>query len=222
MSESEQWDPADVVARMRDLAEQSGAEERVAELEAKEKAAEERRVDDVLTAWGVPLRYRDDLRRLRETPAIAHARRFLALDRRDKWALVLGGDKGQGKSVAAAWWLSQVARDVKLSPAAFRRWWSVNDLQRLGNWAPELEQLWSVQTLVIDDLGAEFSDAKGNWASMLYGLVEKRSANYLRTLITTNLGGPDMRARYDERIVDRLASGALFAGVTGKSMRRAG
>jgi DNA replication protein DnaC len=221
MSELENWHPEAVVESMRAAALGAGSDERTARFEAIERAADARRVVEVMAAFGVPERYRDDIRTLRETPAIAAARRWMAGDKRDRWGLVLGGHKGLGKSVAAAWWLSQVAHDMKPSTTLFRRWWTAVDLQRVGNWGEELDGLWSVHSLVIDDLGAEFSDEKGNFASLIYGLIEKRSANYLRTVITTNLSWDAMRARYDERIIDRLRSGTVLAGVSGKSLRGA-
>jgi DNA replication protein DnaC len=221
MAELEEWDPIAAVESMKRAASSSGVDERLAELEAKERAHEQRRLDDVLCSFGVPELYRDNLHEpLKDTQAMQAVKRWMALDRKQKWCLVLGGSKGVGKSVAAAWWLAQVARDMHPSPSMFSRWWTINDIQRLSNYAQDLDRLWTVQSLVIDDLGVEFNDAKGNFASLLYGIIEKRGNSYLRTIITTNLNVSDFRQRYDDRICDRLNKGGMFAGASGNSLRR--
>ena len=222
MSELETWDPTQVVSSLRAKAVAMGVDERLAEFEARERQHESEKVDAVLRFWGVPERYRRDIRTARDTEALRCVRQWSEMPREKCWCLILAGNTGVGKSVAATWWLSQVAAGVEPNDMAPRRWWSMSDLQRVSNYSDELDPLWTLPAIVLDDLGTEFNDRPGNFASLLYGIVEKRSGSFLRTIVTGNLNEAQFRARYDQRVYDRIRGGALFAGVGGQSLRRIG
>jgi hypothetical protein len=136
------------------------------------------------------------------------------------WCLILSGDKGTGKSVAAAYWLWRFqAAKMQSSQTAKPSWFRVNDLMLMGNYNTDLRELWYSSRLVLDDVGNEFQDAKGSLAAMLYGIVDHRHGDMLKTIITTNLTLDEMKKRYDPRIMDRLREGAEFVNILGTSMR---
>jgi len=73
--------------------------------------------------------------------------------------------------------------------------------------ASDIGQFQVSPVMVLDDLGAERST---EWAdSQLFLLVDDRSVRRLPTIVTTNLSGPELRARYGDRIIDRLAQDAV-------------
>jgi DNA replication protein DnaC len=72
--------------------------------------------------------------------------------------------------------------------------------------------------LVLDDFGAE---RLTEWAvDQLYRLAHHRSHNGRPCIITTNLDGPDIRKRYNERLIERLFGGSQLVRVTGVSRRK--
>lgn len=72
--------------------------------------------------------------------------------------------------------------------------------------------------LVLDDFGAE---RLTEWAvDQLYRLAHHRSHNGRPCIITTNLDGPDIRKRYNERLIERLFGGSALVRVTGTSRRQ--
>lgn len=106
-----------------------------------------------------------------------------------KTGLVLAGDPGTGKTVAAAWgaaWGS--GRVVKAL-----------DLVRAGLY-PEDPGFWprlqGERLLVIDDLGTEPLDAKGFGLSAICDLVDRRYDAARKTIITTNKSLAEFKERY--------------------------
>ena len=55
--------------------------------------------------------------------------------------------------------------------------------------------------LVIDDLGVEFLDGRGNFIMLFDGFINTRYNNAGRTIITTNLDVERFKARYSERVM---------------------
>jgi DNA replication protein DnaC len=74
--------------------------------------------------------------------------------------------------------------------------------------------------LVIDDLGAEYSDSKGFFASLFDEVVNARYENMRPTILTTNLDVEGFAARYGERIVDRIREAGRFLNCGAQSLRR--
>ena len=135
--------------------------------------------------------------------------------------LVLSGSRGCGKTTAAAWWLLQrraPARYVSTRPpqfvdaAALTRWPRYDD--------GRMRELELAAALVVDDLGMEYDDKHGAFRSFVDGLVNARYAKELPTVITTNLPAADFKARYGERIADRIREAGRFVELAGESLRR--
>jgi hypothetical protein len=143
-----------------------------------------------------------------ETEAIKALRQALE----GRTIVVLSGGVGCGKTCAAGWWLTQSRGD----------WISASELATLSPFDEASRERMHSPRLVIDDLGAEYLDAKGFLASMLDSLWDYRYSHRLPTVVTTNLSLKQFQARYSERIKDRLRECGDFVEVSGESMRRSG
>ena len=214
----EDFDAATVIERLR--AKAKSAEE-VEQFEAAEQIDETKRIDQVLQAFGVPRRIRMTLTAPVETSALARVREWLAKGEAS-WCIVLSSDKGVGKSTAAGWWLSRVADGVMPDARMFRRWWPSAEIASMDFYGDDFKRLCECESLVIDDLGVEFNDAKGAFQSKLDRLLDSRYREFRRTIITTNLTAKGFSERYDGRIFDRLREGAQWQSVAGASLRRTG
>jgi hypothetical protein len=134
--------------------------------------------------------------------------------------LVLSGLRGCGKTTAASWWLLQrrePSKYVRTGPPRFV------DASALSRW-PRYEEAKMVElerasALVIDDLGVEYDDKNGAFRSFLDGLVNSRYAACLPTVITTNLRATEFKARYGERIADRVREAGRYVELADPSMR---
>jgi len=224
------------------LAARASTPEYLASLEAREReaAARERRALQALArACEVP--EDEDLRAVvldpapTHTPALTWARSVLAWrgERRRGCVAMIGGPRGVGKSVAAAWALLRCdstglyvqAPEIGATP---RNGFSENE----ARWARWL----GVGALVLDDLGTEGADPE-----VLAGLLWQRYDRGWLTLVTTNLSRGQVAERYfrgelGSRLADRLvnaqgqATGKVSPGpggfpwytaVTGASLRNA-
>lgn len=155
--------------------------------------------------------------RLRSTHALRVVHRWITLAFRGGGAqvprfLVLAGERGLGKTVAAAW---AIANEVGMYVTA-------GEARRLrGSYnaqdADELRRLQHTRLLVLDDLGAERQDEGSE--ELLFELVNARQKGCY-TLITTNLDEPTLRARYGDRAVDRVAHQGGIVALTGENLRR--
>jgi hypothetical protein len=181
---------------------------------------------------GLPQRALDIvLAGLTETPAL-QAVRGPACD-----ILVLASAPGSGKTVAG------VAR-VRDHIAAPRNWTPRTDyddehrrtiphfvgllpvwttaaaLARLDHFSDAaLKPYMQARLLVIDDLGAEYLDAKGFFASLFDELLDARYGGKLPTVITTNLDAAGFATRYGVRIVDRIRESGRFINCGNTSLR---
>lgn len=162
---------------------------------------------------------------LRETQALAEARRFLATP--NARTLILSGKPGCGKTTAAAWIVSQPSPDRhggtwlgRWPHALAPRFIDVHRLSRVSRYEEAgIGPLEACAMLAIDDLGLEYADAKGNLQSTLDGLINARYAADLRTIVTTNVPAKGFRRRYGERVADRLRERGRFVELTGESLR---
>jgi DNA replication protein DnaC len=157
---------------------------------------------------GIPAVLAETLDRLEETDALAKARSFLASE---KLILLLAGDVGRGKSVAAAWAVAETngrfieAADVAQANVYDREAWGALFLPRL---------------LAVDELGMEPLDAKGWCEAKLYDLINGRLQAKKRTVLVSNLDLPAFLARYpDPRLRDRLRAHGAWLLAKGPSMR---
>lgn len=222
---------SEIGALLREMYERREADpERWAEHDARiererleaEARREQQRQDDLrrsLVERGCPAK---DLERavsgeMTDTVAVAEVRGAIGLG---LVLLVLSGLRGCGKTTAAAWWLVQ-----KREPAKYVRTYEPRfvDASALARWPRfddgKMVELERASALVIDDLGIEYDDKNGAFRSFLDGLVNTRYAACLPTLITTNLRAGEFKARYGERIADRIRESGRFVELAGESLR---
>jgi DNA replication protein DnaC len=151
---------------------------------------------------------------LAETAALLTVREWLA---GVKPVLILGGGVGIGKSVAAAWALAsregtfQALRAVRLG-SAWERWSSDRED------GVEALRLW-VDTMLIDDLGQEPIEDRRTIPA-IEEVFDSRQTSRQRTICTTNLSREQMRERYSDRVISRLAQNAMVVFVKGTDLRR--
>lgn len=152
--------------------------------------------------------------------------------------LVLSGAPGCGKTVASALWATAEIRDSSMWFYAENRggmqgsngnafkgrpivWVTAAKLARWERYdEEEMAKLLKVGKLVIDDLGGEYLDKGGFYASLLDELINERQAGSRATILTTNLDAAGFSARYGERIVDRIREGGRFFACGNASLRR--
>lgn len=143
-----------------------------------------------------------------------------AIDAVEGWTpgrnvLILAGPIGVGKTVAAVWWLHrhQGRRPVFVRSAEF---------EAHGRYDHEFRSRWAnASGMVLDDLGVEYQDARGNLAAALDELVDAFTSRPRAWLvITTNLADTEFRRRYGERIASRLHACGVWRNVVGEDRRR--
>lgn len=215
-----------IEARMAEMERQEADPAWRADREKSTALAEARRRGAALAELerlGVPLKDIAPIRAeaIRETDAVK------ALD--GSWRLLaLSGGPGSGKTTAGTLWLwryvdaavkqADVYQPNQRLPIVF------TTAVRLSRWqrydSTKMETLLSADRVVVDDLGAEYLDEKGFYLSLLDELVNERYANLKPTLLTTNLDVIAFRARYGERIADRIRECGRFVSVGEKSLRR--
>lgn len=125
-----------------------------------------------------------------------------------KLVTVLAGNPGSGKTTAAASLLLAQTR-IRLVTAVYLA--SLHP--RVREDKRELNELARVRHLVIDDVGLETDNAKGNFRSIFDNLLDFRIGQTLRTVITTNLTQAEFSSErhYGARIWSRLgADGDYF------------
>lgn len=164
--------------------------------------------------------------RLVDTPAVLAMRKSAAT------ITVLSGPPGCGKTTAASAWLWSWVRDPsnwgkgcfgddEATWKAPGMWTTAARLARMDKYdAGAVDALHKAARLVVDDLGAEYSDAKGFFQSFLDELINERYAGMRPTLITTNCKTEEFKARVGERITDRLREMGRFVAILGPSMRK--
>lgn len=158
-------------------------------------------------------------RRAAEQAAIADETRS-AICRLSRWldapdgVLVIGGTKGCGKTVAGAWWALRIAR-----PARFVRAASFAASSRYDR--DERALLLKAPALVLDDLGAEYLDASGSFLVDLDELIDVFYGDRKPLLITTNCTRDEFKARYGERVADRMRECGSYFAIADGSLRSA-
>jgi DNA replication protein DnaC len=161
-------------------------------------------------------------RTLRSLDAIPLHTEALAAISKQTDILVLSGGPGCGKSVAAAFWLvfnSISSKEGALWSAGY--WVTAASLSRGYAYDQEaFSKLTKKHALVIDDLGTEYQDQKERYLATLAEIVETRFAREKITLITTNLGPVEFKARYGERLADRIREDGAFVECGTTSLRR--
>lgn len=209
---------------LREDGERTDRKERAERLETARQCA-----PDVLRRIGAPLDAIDALRAPQATQALLAARKFTS-DISARF-LVLLGSKGVGKTAAAVHCLREAiakertavrpsGSEARTFPAAqFIRAATFARLSAYG----EADKLWyselcGCSTLVLDDFGAEELGTIAR--SLLDEMLDTRHASRRRTVITSNLGKAEFKARMGERLMDRIASSAVVAVCVGDSLRK--
>ena len=162
-----------------------------------------------------------------ETHAVQAVRQWWGLGR---GFMLLHGDTGGGKTVAACSAFLRMRRTVRWRGGEYADWDSADcafitagELSRLGYFSDDakalLEHVGKVTCLVLDDLGAEL--ASESWQATLLDIVaERHGRTRCRTLLTSNVsarrpeaGKPSpFEARYGARIARRIRdSGSVVA-----------
>jgi DNA replication protein DnaC len=135
--------------------------------------------------------------------------------------LVLLGPTGTGKTwVAAA--LARLLLTEDTVPVTFI---AVPDFlealrpsSRTPGVDPDMMQYALAPLLVLDDLGAE--GPLSAWGEeQLWRLANERNHNNRPTIVTSNMTGPEIRERYNDRIVERLFAGSTLITLSGGSLR---
>jgi DNA replication protein DnaC len=161
--------------------------------------------------------YRGDLQ---DTRALQAARRWA--ESMEPPILVLCGDPGTGKTVAAAW----AALNVTIRNVAGCRYCTAivhapELARRMDPWGDEAANVERLDPryrglIVLDDLGCEMPTDR--WQEQFQRFINARQA-FGRTVITTNLNKADIRPRYGDRVADRLNDTAAAVELTGQSLR---
>lgn len=137
----------------------------------------------------------------------------------DRSGLVILGTVGTGKT----WLAASIARDLMINgkpvPVTFI---TVADmLAELRTARPGLDvdmaQFMLAPVLVLDDLGQENTT---DWtAEQLYRIAHARYHEGRPTIVTSNLTGDEIKARYESRTVQRLFGGSKKIMLVGESRR---
>ena len=131
--------------------------------------------------------------------------------------LVLLGPVGTGKTHAAVA-AARVCHDRHLD-VAFYPVVELLDMLRPGGPDAAMEELTSVDVLVLDDVGAE---RPTDWTGeRLYALINRRWLEERRTIATSNLEPDALQAAVGTRTYSRLIHGALALSLTGVDRRSA-
>jgi len=149
--------------------------------------------------------------------------------------ICLSGNPGCGKTTAAAAWLWQYLQRADSWRPDRRMLGTPSVLPvaplpiflksaRLSRWerydVKEMDRLLQSARLVIDDLGVEFQDSKGNFMAILDEVIDTRYDESRPTVITTNLDADAFKSRYGERIADRIRESGKFVSLGNASLRR--
>lgn len=173
-----------------------------------EETERAREAEDRIVAMGVPAK---DLA-LIKAQKIETTEAVEALAMGGKPLVVISGNPGCGKTTAASNWLVTTPGPGLFVKAAAMSRWDCYDNE-------EMDRLLKAPKLVIDDLGLEFMDRHGRFLSVLTEVIDVRYDASLPMVITTWLPPDDFKARYGERIADRLRESGRFAVVASVSRR---
>lgn len=133
-------------------------------------------------------------------------------------SLVILGSTGTGKTwtaccIARALLVEDTVPVTVITAAEF-----LSSLRpAIGGLDVDMLQYTLAPVLVLDDLGTERLTEWGE--EQLYRLAHERSHNDRPMIITSNLAGPQIRERYDQRTVERLFGGAQLIEIAGETLR---
>lgn len=197
-----EWRERDAAARAERIREEAEAQRQRLQAVSKLKVAS-----------GIPEMFLDIIEGSTFKPTVATSE----VERAGFKILVLAGKPGNGKTVAACRWLLDGLHAQRpplfVTAARLSRWDRYNNA--------EMDRLLLAPRLVLDDLGEEYNDTKGNFLAVLDETVCDRLSNKRATIITTNLDVDQFTARYGVRIRDRIRESGRWVGFAEPSMRGA-
>lgn len=128
-----------------------------------------------------------------------------------QFGLLLCGGCGNGKSTFVKAF-QQILNQLNLRSEYYRTAWSMRimDARSIARLCKsdfrEWENLCALPMLAVDDLGIEPLEIQdyGNILSPMVDLLTRRYDRQLFTMVTTNLTPQEIRAKYGDRIADRL------------------
>lgn len=135
---------------------------------------------------------------------------------------VLAGTVGAGKTYAAHCWLLQSWQRPDEWLARGLRMITAGEFAAQSRYKDKFQPLVKAKRLVLDELGAEYTDAKGSFSCDFDQLIDLRWRAKAPTVITTNLSMQDFRARYGERAFDRVRDDGEWIYCKRESLRGAG
>lgn len=173
-----------------------------------------------MISTNLPAAIATDLRAtLRTTIALTEAAAWS--ESRASRVLVLEGDTGSGKSLAAAWAWQFARRRTRPSESgkyAWPVWCDARLVAAMVGHEWRHEAAWSSfdcsALVVIDDVGIE--DKPDQMCSLLERLYNVSSG---RAILTTNLGFEDFSRRYGDRVRSRLVGAARWVRCADPDMR---
>jgi hypothetical protein len=138
--------------------------------------------------------------------------------------LVIEGDTGSGKSVAAAWaWLFVKCRANRSGPMTYGEmhtapawpvWVDAPTVASLQPWSDQWAEFDRARLVVVDDVGTEEK------AERMQAVLERLwNVSSGRAVITTNLTVADFGDRYGARVASRLAGSGTWARCSDPDMR---
>lgn len=177
---------------------------------------------DRLASWGAPAKDIELViknKNLVRTPAL---QAVAALNQ--ELLVVLSGGVGCGKTTAAVWWLWHGSHPrqtyVRVTDRRFMR---ASWFERHSRYDDKvISPLETSRALVVDDLGMEYADARGNFLADIDALLDARYSNLLPTVATTNLTADAFKERYGRRLRDRILGSGRFFNVNRPSLRPQG
>lgn len=183
---------------------------RVAEVRAIEARRAIPPVDVVakLESLGVPRKLHAGIAGKRDvTKALDGMRSF---SKSDKSIVVLTGDPGCGKTLAASTWLLYAKRNSRYR-AFPRRLITARAFCRISGFDSDgFDAIAKAECLVLDDLGREHSDKRSYFAGVLSDLLSERHGSMLPTVITTNDPMSLIEKNYGPALASRLNEAMLI------------
>ena len=161
--------------------------------------------------WGIPPDKAALLSAPENTEALRAVGEFL---RSPALFLMLVGDLGVGKTIAAWWGVAQRGG----------RYVTAMELVRAGSFDRDFwESLRTAPFVAIDELGMEAVDQSGWFLANLYDLLDHRLSRSRKTALLSNLDAAAFKARYCsgtmERLYERLKTQGEFVALAGESLR---
>ena len=138
--------------------------------------------------------------------------------RADVASLVLCGNRGVGKSYAAAWAVGQGPRRAPARGEALALWVQSDETCNLEDRDPLLPRLRRCGLLVFDDLGCGDVHPE-RLRRRTESIVCPRIDRGLDTIVTTNMGTAELRSALTERLLDRLRAGLVEGLPCTRSLR---